>query len=139
CANHVSHLAKCLQSLRLRAGRSAWVRKAPMLLAPSTWKEGALLRCVVADGHNQVERLALECVQTLRIVSCSLADVDAELGHRADRQRMHRTRVRPSTEGGIMGPAACLEPALGHLRARRVVRTEEEDAVIISGWHRTLL
>jgi hypothetical protein len=57
-----------------------------------------------------------------------LADVDADLGHGSDRERVQRPSLMASAHDLEPTLADGTQITLGHLAARRIVRAEEEDS-----------
>src|SRR5689334_4198642 len=128
-SNGVTHRTEGGQSLFITASDGARIRKTPVLLPARAREVGALLGGVIADCHDEVHRrLAFELIERLRAMACRLADVDPNLAHRLDRQRMHAAWMGSRAKDCITAPSASAQEPLGHLRARRIMRAEKQDA-----------
>ena len=88
-------------------------------------EQRATLVRVVADRDHIVEVLTGERIQRLGRVP---ADVDPELAHRLDRQRLHTRFLSSGAEDFEPVAGHVTQQSLGHLAAGRVVRAEEENA-----------
>jgi hypothetical protein len=80
---------------------------------------------LVAQRDDAVESHPAEPAQMLRHFPC---DVDPSLRHHAHRVRVQRLRMTPRAARLSAMPGPVLEEGLGHLRARAVPGTQEQDA-----------
>ena len=128
-SNGVADATEDLEALGLSAARDRWVRQLPAKLQAAARWDGA---AGVAHGDDDVPALA-DIVDRLALL---FGDVDAELAHDRDGQRMDPRRLRTCALDleAVTGERA--QEALGHLRAGRVVGAEEQDALHASSMTR---
>ena len=86
-------------------------------------KERAYLSNAVADRDDIVKRLVGELVEMFRSL---LADINPHRHKDTHRIGMHFGRVAASAEDRDTAAAEVPQDALGHLRARTIVRTKEQ-------------
>ena len=87
------------------------------------WKYRATLSGIVAYCQNHVERMIPKLIEMLRAM---VADVYAILGHGLDGQRMDCRGLKAGAHDLDWIPGQMAYPALGHLGASRVARTQDE-------------
>ncbi len=121
----ISDLPKSRGPDRFRPRDLDWVRDTPVQLSRPFRKHRTYLTHAVAHRNDIMEWLVDELAKVLRLLG---ADVNAQLGHDADRQRMNLARLAAGTEYRQAMLAALAQNALGHLRAGAVVGAQEEHA-----------
>jgi len=118
----VSDATKYLEALRSRAARRRRIGQLPAKLQSAARRDRAAR---VAHRNDDVPGLAHSVHGFARL----LRDVDPDLAHRRDRQRMD---ARGAGAGALhfepIGSEGTQEP-LGHLRAGGVLRTKKEHAL----------
>src|SRR5262249_36429638 len=116
------------ESLIVAARGLGWVLEAPVQAAGLLRKHRTCLVGGVTYRDHIVPRLLRECVDELRRVP---AEIDAGLGHGSHRERMNTCGL---SSGARDLEAVCrqrAEKSLGHLTPCGVVRTEEEDSLLV--------
>src|ERR1035437_9352093 len=84
---------------------------------------------MVANRDQVVELLAIEHIEVFRSVP---QNVDADFGHRLDREWMHMAgRLRPGAERFELISRKLAQPALRHVTAAGVAGTQEQDATAL--------
>jgi len=125
----VANAAEDLEALGLGPARGGRIRQLPAELQAATWRYGATR---VAHRYDDIPALA-DLIDGFALL---VRDVNAELAHDRDGERMDPRRLRPCALDlePVSGEGA--QESLGHLRAGRVVGAKEEDALHASSMTR---
>src|SRR5579864_8355268 len=126
----VAYLTVDLELLLLRPSSLTRVGEAPVQALPGSKEHGARLVGLITDSDHCVERFVDIAIESLALLA---GNVDAELGHRADRQWSDVRRFSPGRERIEASTAKRAEEAFGHLAPRGVVRAQEQDAFLRGG------
>jgi hypothetical protein len=98
-----------------------------MQCLPGPWKHGTRFPGVVADRNDQIEGLIAKLFQRFALVG---GDVDFQLAHRADRQRMDVTgRFRTRRFRLPLAAREEFPKSLRHLGPAGISRAENQDAL----------
>jgi hypothetical protein len=124
----VAHLAVDGELFLFGAARLARVGEAPVPPLLGAEEHGAGRVGLVAHGDDQVERLVEVALERLALLA---GDVDAQLGHGADRERAHLGRLGARRQRLEALVTECPQQPLGNLRASGVVGTQEQDAMFV--------
>ena len=125
--NDVANLADALQTLFVSAGQCRRIGKAPMNPLRDAWEDRASLRTgTIADRDDVGEKLsAAEHVEdAFRRVG---GNVEADLLHRLNHERVQRSRFQPSAVRLENLWASSVEKRLSHLATSTVVDANEKD------------
>ena len=125
----VADAAEDLEALGFVATRGCGIRQLPAELQATPWRDGTAR---VAHRYDDIPTLA-DLIDGLALL---LGDVDAELAHDRDGERMHAGRFRTCALDLEAVSGERTQESLGHLRAGRVVGAEEEDALHASSMTR---
>lgn len=121
--------AEGFQPFMLAALDLSGIAKAPVQLLGRTRDFRAGLTCPIAHCYDIVELLAQEAVNGLRYLA---ADIDAEVGHRANGEGVERSGTRAGAKHLEAIAGLLAQEALGHLATCSVARADKQNSL-----HRT--
>ena len=127
-ADLIAHATEHCHLLLFTASGMRGIVKAPVMAIQLTRKNRACLIGVAANGDHRFDLVAEELVEVLRAM---IADVDADLGHGLDAERMDITRrFRARALDAVLVAERGLQDAFGKVGPAAVAGAENEDG----GW-----